>query len=420
MKAVALERDLERSARPTAIDLFSGAGGISLGLTNAGFDVLLCSDIDEACAMTHNRNFPHIPFLRRDVEKLSAQDILEECGIRAGELDLLIGGPPCQGFSIIGQRELWDPRNGLFKRFLTIARELRPKALVIENVSGLATLNNGAVLREIGAGCADAGYEVDCAELLAAQYGVPQMRWRMFFVGWRADHGKRGGFPKPTHGRHGIGDLVPNRTISAAETKGFITIKEAIGDLPPIEAGGTGTKYTGRPQLAYQIAMRSGAPGMLANHYAPRLSRQNMERLRLLKPGDDWRSLPHELLPAGMQRALRKDHTRRYRRMQWNGIARSIITRFRDPKSGEYIHPEQHRTISIREAARIQSFPDWFVFEGTISQQYDQIGNAVPPLLARAVGLEIRAMLEGKGAGDSAGVKSRYKIPAIVGLAAAE
>ncbi|MGO9742158.1 MAG: DNA cytosine methyltransferase [Roseiarcus sp.] len=405
---------------PTAIDLFSGAGGISLGLVNAGFNVLLCSDIDQACAATHDRNFPDIPFVRRDVEKLSAQEIMEKARIRPGELDLLIGGPPCQGFSIIGQRERWDPRNGLFKRFLTIAREVRPRALVIENVSGLATLSKGAVLREIGAACAEAGYEVECAELLAAQYGVPQMRWRMFFIGWRADQGKRSGFPKPTHGSYAIGDLVPNRTISAAETKGFVTIREAIGDLPPIEAGGVGTKYTLQPRLPYQAAMRAGAPDVLANHYAPRLSGQNMERLRLLKPGDDWRSLPHELLPAGMQRALRKDHTRRYRRMQWDGIARSIITRFRDPKSGEYIHPEQDRTISIREAARIQSFPDLFVFEGTRSQQYDQVGNAVPPLLARAVGLEIRAMLEGKVTDASVSVKSRYTIPASVDLAAAE
>lgn len=421
MAAITLKRSLEKlGASPTAIDLFSGAGGISLGLVNAGFDVLLCSDIDEACAATHARNFHEIPFIRSDIEKLSTQKIMDTAGVRVGELDLLIGGPPCQGFSIIGQRELWDPRNGLFKRFLAVARELQPKALVIENVSGLATLSKGTVLREIGAACREAGYEVDCAELLAAQYGVPQMRWRMFFIGWRADQRKRGGFPNPTHGRHGIGDLVPNRTISAAETKGFVTIKEAIGDLPPIEAGGVATAYTRKPRLAYQVAMRTDAPDALANHYAPRLSHQNMERLRLLKPGDDWRALPYELLPAGMQRALRKDHTRRYRRMRWDGIARSIITRFRDPKSGEYIHPEQDRTISIREAARIQSFPDWFAFEGTISQQYDQVGNAVPPLLARAVGLEIRAVFEGKGTGASASVKSRYRIPALPDLEAAE
>jgi DNA (cytosine-5)-methyltransferase 1 len=405
--------------KPTAVDLFSGAGGITLGLLNAGFNVRLCADLDEACEQTHRRNFPAIPFRRADISKLRGKEILSDSGLREGELNLLIGGPPCQGFSILGQRELWDPRNGLFHEFLRIAGELAPECVVIENVTGLATLGKGAVLREIGAAFAVAGYNADCAELLAAQYGVPQMRWRMFFIGWRMDLNRRGGFPAPTHGKTDIGDLVPNRTISQADSAGFVTIRDAIGDLSRIEAGDVGTGYRSMPCGAYQAAMRREAPPHLANHYAARLSKQNMARLRALKPGQDWRSLPHELLPAGMQRAHRKDHTRRYRRMQWDGVARSIITRFRDPKSGEYTHPEQHRTISIREAARIQSFPDWFVFQGSTSQQYDQVGNAVPPLLARAVARELRAMLNGRPRMQRPPVKSRYRIPAVAELSIA-
>lgn len=408
-----------RSGRLKAIDLFSGAGGVTLGLSNAGFDVLLCSDIDEACEATHRRNFPHIPFVRGDIKALGSKSITKLTGIRPGKLDLLIGGPPCQGFSIIGQREMWDPRNGLFHEFLRIAKELRPRCVVIENVTGLATLGKGAVLKEIGAAFADAGYAVDCAELLAAQYGVPQMRWRMFFVGWRFDQKRRGGFPLPTHGRRGIGDLVPNRTIKPEDSEGFVTIREAIGDLPKIAAGELGSQYKAAPKTSYQKAMRTGSAG-LQNHYAAKLSKQNMARLELLKPGDDWRSLPRHLLPAGMQRALRKDHTRRYRRMKWEGVARSIITRFRDPKSGEYIHPDQHRTISIREAARIQSFPDWFAFSGSLSQQYDQVGNAVPPLMARAVGAELAEMLKSTKDHHRTPVKSRYQIPLELYLQAAE
>lgn len=398
-------------ARPAAVDLFSGAGGITLGLLNAGFNVTYCADIDPACEATHRRNFPQIPFSRDGVEKIKGADILRIAGLRRGELDLLIGGPPCQGFSILGQRQIWDARNGLFHDFLRIAKELKPKCLVIENVTGLATLDNGTVLREIGKAFSEAGYTIDCAELLAAQYGVPQMRWRMFFVGWRLDQGKRRGFPAPTHGKAGIGDLVPNRTITTAESAGFVTIRDAIGDLPAIRAGELGTAYRRVPKGEYQMAMRESAPVALSNHYAPRLSEQNLLRLRALKPGEDWRDLPHHLLPASMQRALRKDHTRRYRRMKWQGVARTIITRFRDPKSGEYTHPNQHRTISIREAARIQSFPDWFVFEGNYSQQYDQVGNAVPPLLAKAVGAELYQMLKTKGGTGSSPVKSRYVIP---------
>jgi DNA (cytosine-5)-methyltransferase 1 len=411
---------IRRSGQPTAVDLFSGAGGITLGLINSGFNVVYCADVDAACEATHRRNFPKIPFVREGIEKIRGAEILRTAGLRRGELDLLIGGPPCQGFSILGQRQIWDPRNGLFQEFLRIANELKPKCLVIENVTGLATLDNGAVLRQIGKAFADVGYTIDCAELLAAQYGVPQMRWRMFFIGWRADQGKRGGFPIPTHGRAGIGDLVPNRTITAAECAGFVTIREAIGDLPAVRSGELGRAYRRAPKCDYQLAMRDGAPPDLSNHYAPRLSPQNVRRLRALKPGQDWRDLPRHLLPASMQRALRKDHTRRYRRMKWQGIARTIITRFRDPKSGEYTHPNQHRTISIREAARIQSFPDWFIFEGSYSQQYDQVGNAVPPLFARAVGVELCQMLRTKGGDRSSSVKSRYVIPAEIEFAVAE
>lgn len=410
---------LRARQRFTAVDLFSGAGGITLGLANAGFEVVFCSDHNRACEATHKRNFPSIPFAHDKIENLRGKDIMRAANLARGDLSLLIGGPPCQGFSIIGQRDIWDERNALFKQFLRLAKEMQPKCVVIENVTGLATLRKGAVLKEIGKAFADAGYNVECAELLAAQYGVPQMRWRMFFIGWRFDQDKRGGFPLPTHGRRGIGDLVPNRTIQPADTKGFVTIQDAIGDLPQIEAGQLGTEYRRKPKSAYQIAMRAGV-SHLANHYAPRMSKQNIARIRHLKPGEDWRSLPRELLPAGMQRALRKDHTRRYRRMKWDGIARSIITRFRDPKSGEYTHPEQHRTISIREAARIQSFPDWFVFEGSYSDQYDQVGNAVPPLLARAVALELAKMLRKRKHSHQEPVKTRYQIPPELTLEAAE
>jgi DNA (cytosine-5)-methyltransferase 1 len=403
---------------PTAVDLFSGAGGLTLGLLAAGFDVRFSSDIDAACEATHLRNLPHVPFARADVQELKPETILREAGLEPGGLDLLVGGPPCQGFSIIGQRVVWDPRNGLVKHFLEIAAALRPRCIVIENVPGLATLAGGAVLSDIGRNFAEAGYNVECAELLAAQYGVPQMRWRMFFIGWRVDQQRSGGFPQPTHGRSGIGDLVPNRTITPAEMDGFVTIREAIGDLPTIPSGGQANRYSEEATGLYQVAMRNQSNSTLWNHYAPRLSKQNLTRIESLKPGQDWRDLPKELLPAGMQRALRKDHTRRYRRMSWDGVARSIITRFRDPKSGEYTHPEQHRTISIREAARIQSFPDWFVFEGSNSQQYDQVGNAVPPLLARAVAAELKALLQADVAEHRAPVKSRYRIPSSALFAA--
>ena len=394
----------------TAIDLFSGAGGISLGLANAGFRVVLASDYSEACASTHRLNMPDVPFVTADVADLSITEILHTSGLRRGELDLLIGGPPCQGFSILGARQHDDPRNGLIGQFFRIAEGLRPKVLVIENVPGLATLNGGAYLHEIGAEFRRLGYHSSCAELLAAQYGAPQMRWRMFFVGVRDDANVcMPSFPAVTHGRRGIGELVPNRTISPQDMEGFLSARDAIADLPTVGSGQENAIYDKEPSSSFQVAMRQGST-RLHNHYAARMAPINLARFKHLRPGQDWRNLPHDLLPPGMQRALRKDHTRRFRRMTWDGVPRSVITRFRDPKSGEYIHPEQDRTITIREAARLQAFPDWFVFEGSITSQYEQVGNAVPTLLAKAMATEVRKALQGGSA--SVTYQSRYMMPA--------
>lgn len=380
----------------TAVDLFCGAGGASLGLVRAGFDLRLAADSDPACGMTHKANLPG-EFLGADLRGVDSDKVLNMAGVAPGELDLLFGGPPCQGFSIIGARVVWDERNNLFREVLRLAREARPRCVVIENVPGLVTLAKGAYLRAILQGLDDAGYEAACAELLAAQYGAPQMRWRLIIIGWRRDLGIQAGygFPVPSAGTGRIGDLLPNCTITPDQMEGFTSTREAIGDLPAIEAGEEKSVYTGTPSSPYQKMMRDGLDSELFNHYAARLSDANLKRLALLKPGQDWRDLPWEMLPAGMQRALRKDHTRRYRRMTWDGVPRSVITRFRDPKSGEYTHPEQNRTISIREAARLQGFPDSFVFHGDRSSQYDQVGNAVPVPLAEAIGREVSRCLAG-------------------------
>ena len=399
-----------KRTRPTAVDLFCGAGGLSLGLVNAGWDLRLGADANSACATTHRANFPDMAFHEGNIRDLAPSRILELAGLRSGELDLLAGGPPCQGFSIIGQRSVSDPRNSLFGRFLEIAAQLRPKVVLIENVPGLATLEGGSVLAEVSRQFDSMGYDADCAELVAAQYGVPQLRWRLVFLAWRRDLRKRGGFPPPSHGQARIGDLVPNRTIPASLLDGFLTTYDAIGDLPPIAAGESASDYMKEPDTPYQKAMRADCGGMLTNHYAPRLSEVNIERIEALAPGQDWRSLPRHLLPPGMQKALLKDHTRRFRRMTWDGVPRSIITRFRDPKSGEYTHQDQSRTISIREAARIQSFPDWFTFEGGLTDLYDQVGNAVPPLMAKAIGLEILELLGSRRRKRFEAPKSRYTL----------
>lgn len=381
----------------SAVDLFCGAGGASHGLTSAGFDLRLATDIHPACGLTHTANL-RSEFLVADLRDVDADKVLNTAGIAKGELDLLLAGPPCQGFSMIGARVVWDKRNNLFREVLRLAGDLKPRCVVIENVPGLVTLAQGAYLRAILQGLNDKGYDAACAELLAAQYGAPQMRWRVIIIGWRRDLSipPGYGFPSPSAGTGRIGDLLPNCTITHEQMQGFTTTREAIGDLPAIVAGEEETTYTGPPSEPYQRAMREQLTDELFNHYAARLSAANLVRLALLKPGQDWRDLPREMLPPGMQRALRKDHTRRYRRMTWDGVPRAVITRFRDPKSGEYTHPEQDRTISIREAARLQGFPDRFIFHGDRSNQYDQVGNAVPLQLADAIAREVKRCLDGE------------------------
>jgi DNA (cytosine-5)-methyltransferase 1 len=382
--------------RLTAVDLFSGAGGASSGLVQAGYDLRLSLDANPVYGLTHQANLPG-DFLAADLRDVDAEKITRASGTGPGELDLLFAGPPCQGFSMMGSRVVWDQRNNLFREVLRLAKELRPRAVVIENVPGLVTLADGAYLRAVLGGLHEVGYVAACAELLAAQYGAPQMRWRLIVVAWRSDLGIAAGhgFPAPCLGTSAIGDLVPNRTITPEETAQFVTAREAIGDLPPVAAGEECGRYVGPPVGAYQQLMREGLRDELFNHYAARLSPGNLARLAALGPGQDWRNLPHSMLPPGMQRALRKDHTRRYRRMTWHGVPRAVITRFRDPKSGEYTHPEQHRTITIREAARLQGFPDRFVFHGTRSSQYEQVGNAVPVQLAAAIAMQVGHCLAG-------------------------
>jgi DNA (cytosine-5)-methyltransferase 1 len=386
----------------TAIDLFAGAGGGSLGIVQGGFDLRFAVELDREAAQTHYRHLPG-QVVQADIRDLRPNDFLDIAGLGVGDLDLLFAGPPCQGFSMIGPRQISDLRNSLFREVLRVAEVMRPRAVVIENVPGLVTLADGQYLSGILSGLADRGYHAACAELLAAQYGTPQMRWRLVIVAWRNDLDipPGFGFPMPTHGAAGIGELVSNVTIPEHAYQGFTSTRAAIGDLPVVGAGQTEDYYRGPARLAFQKQARTLLDGRrmasheLHDHYAAALSSATLARLRHLAPGQDWRDLPFELLPGSMKRALRKDHTRRYRRMTWDGIPRSIITRFRDPKSGEYTHPEQHRTISIREAARIQGFPDWFSFAGSNTSKYTQVGNAVPVPLARAIAGEIAACLDG-------------------------
>ena len=349
----------------------------------AGFSILAGNDIDRHGARTFAASHSGAQLLPGPIEDISACDFLAASGLAEGELHCLIGGPPCQAFSVYNhQRGMHDRRSGLFYEYLRIVDGLMPKWVVMENVTGITSVGGGQAVEEILSGLARRGYRVEFRILRAEEYGVPQERRRIFFLANRL--GLPISWPEPTHGP----GLLP-----------FVTVWDAIGDLPPLENGedpGGPLPYPILPVTSYQAMLR-GNNMDVNNHAAPRLAPINLRRMEHIPEGGSWRDIPFDLLPAGMQRARRCDHTKRYGRLRKSGMSSTILTKC-DLHWGAFIHPEQDRALTVREAARLQSFPDRISFAGPRTEQYVQVGNAVPPLLGRKVA---EAILDASAAADS-------------------
>jgi len=389
----------------TMIDLFAGAGGLSEGLREAGFSGLYANEIQRRYSETYAVNHPDTVIDQRDIRKVDAKSVRKQLGLRRGKLDLIAGGPPCQGFSINAPiRSNDDERNNLFREFLRFVDELYPRAVLIENVPGLVSFEGGLTLQAILTTLEKHGYQSDVRILYAPHYGVPQTRWRTIIIGLRDGLSVDNAFPEPVYDapiRVNFTSRFEGRNIVAlprnVELPKFISVKDAIDDLPVLKNGGAGTeikKYRTEPKNNFQRAMRLGS-NRVVNHEAARLSKINMERLAHIPPGGNWTDIPTKLLPKGMQRAHRSDHTKRYGRVDPNGLASTILTKC-DPHWGAYFHYNQDRTFTVREAARIQTFPDTFHFVGSRVEQYEQVGNAVPPLLAAAIGCSLAYVLSRK------------------------
>src|SRR5579885_3104246 len=304
-------------SKPTAIDLFCGAGGLSEGFRQAGFHVLAGSDINEYAGETFSGTHSEAVFLLGPIEELSSEDFLHAAGLSSGDLDCLIGGPPCQAFSVYNhQRGMHDRRSRLFKEYLRIVDGLRPKWVLMENVTGITSIGGGTAVEEIITGLQSRGYEISTKILRAEEYGVPQERRRIFFLGNRL--GLPILWPEPSHG--------PTR-------QPFVTVWDAISDLPPLLNGQSseGTLFyrhlpcTDLQRYARGYIMSNAV--FVRNHDAPRLAPINLERMKYIREGGSWRNLPTELLPAGMKLARRCDHTKRYGRLQKGGLASTILTK---------------------------------------------------------------------------------------------
>jgi len=384
------------------IDLFAGAGGLSEGLKEAGFKSLYANEIKCRYSETYAVNHPGTTVDQRDIRTVDAEEIRANLGLKRGELDLLAGGPPCQGFSINAPiRSSDDKRNHLFKEFMRFVETFQPRSVLIENVPGLVSFAGGGTLNAILSALEKIGYKADVKILYAPHYGVPQTRWRTIVIALREAGLPGKAFPEPAHQaplRVNFTSNFEGRNIVAFPRKlqlpPHISVMEAIDDLPRLKNGQLGEElkpYRTSPQNDFQAVMRAGSRGV-SNHQAARLSAVNLERLIHIPPGGNWTDIPFELLPKGMKKARRSDHTKRYGRVSPDGLASTILTKC-DPHWGAYFHYNQDRAFTVREAARLQTFPDTFHFCGSRVEQYEQVGNAVPPLMAAAIGRSLSRAL---------------------------
>lgn len=380
------------------LDLFCGAGGITEGFAEAGFDCLYGNDIMKDAIATFSKNHPKAIADNQPIEKVNPKEIRKKLNLAPVELDVLVGGPPCQGFSINApDRFLEDPRNKLFMQYARFLSEFKPKTFLFENVPGLLSLGNFKIFNQIIDEFSKLGYKVTAKILFAAHYGVPQERWRLIILGSLFNEIQH---PEPTHyalGRRNFsgGDNMFFHLSDSdrKHLKKAVTVAEAINDLPKLEMGegAEEIRYDKKANSDYARTMRN-PKGETYNHFAAKLSKQNAERMKYIPPGGSWRDIPHELLPAGMRRARRSDHTKRYGRLNPNGLAGTVLTKC-DPHWGAAFLPDQNRALTVREAARFQSFPDIYRFIGSRVSQYEQVGNAVPVLMAREIALRIRKHL---------------------------
>lgn len=393
---------------PNVLDLFAGCGGLSLGLEAAGFATRWACEWDADAAATFADSHPSALVYREDANVFLSRTASGEGGTpQPGEVDLLAGGPPCQGFSGYNRyRSPEDPRNSLVETFLAFVELLKPRCVLMENVPGMLQMEGGTTARLIFAALDELGYEVRLGILQAGHYGLPQNRWRVFVFGVRA--GERvPEFPAPTHAfprttlfgatafRNHVVAAIDDPQSLFGRLRPHTTVGDAIRDLPPIENGSGCDRatYPGPPLSPYQAFLRNGCLA-LDDHMADRHGEVMMERIRAIPrvPGAGWLDLPPKLQPRNLAKHGDDRYGNRFGRLWWEGTFNTIVT-LPYPYWGRFIHPEQDRVISVRECARAQGFPDAVKFSGKIKSKYRQVGNAVPPPLACALGREVlRAM----------------------------
>lgn len=354
------------------IDLFCGCGGFSKGFQQAGYNIRLGIDLWKDATVTYKYNFPKAVVLNEDIVTVDGKRILEITNMHKDEVDVIIGGPPCQGFSVSGKRLIDDERNKLYKNFVRIVSELQPKVFVMENVPGLVRLFNGAFGPQVMEDFVNIGYQVKMKILSSDNYGVPQKRVRVIFVGVRNDIAEKVEFEYPTP------------TTGPGSGNPAITCEEAISDLdfvPDDIAYPEEIAYELLPLSSYQVKMRDGSSTLL-NHSITVHTEKTKSIIAMVPDGGNYKDLPKKLW------STRKVH------IAWTRMNSKKPCFTIDTGHNHQFHYRANRVPTVRESARIQSFPDSFKFIGIKTSQLKQVGNAVPPLMAEAIAESVAKVLE--------------------------
>lgn len=372
--------------KPKAISLFCGAGGCSLGFKQAGYSILYANDKDAVAIETYKKNFPETMCSNEDIDDLDFEKVLNGIGLKAGEIDILIGGPPCQGFSTAGSRFWDDPRNHLLKSYIRALKTIQPKWFLMENVEGLLTSNKGTYIYEAAKAFIELDYFIRIEKIYSQEYGVPQRRKRVLVVGNKLDHQFK--MPEPTI--KVSGQIFRNSDV---------TISHAISSLPnPTNDKDSLLSPTSTPIRDDFDALLRGSAIKIADHYFSKINDIQLKRITALRPGQTMKDLPedlqHESFKKRANRRVADGMPTEKRGGAPSGLKRLIAEEpcltITGAATRELIHPKEDRPLTIRESARIQTFPDDFMFSGNASQKIQQIGNAIPPMLARIFAEHIR------------------------------
>ncbi|ADL53671.1 DNA cytosine methyltransferase [Clostridium cellulovorans] len=361
------------SKKFTCVDLFSGAGGLSRGFYDAGYDVVLGVDFDDAALKTFKANHGTAESMKLDLFNHDNIDVIVDYLAEKNiQLDVLVGGPPCQGFSIAGPRDMNDKRNSLYVAMVKLAERLQPQAVVLENVPGMIQTNGGIGAKRIIEDFKEIGYRMTPKLLYAPDYGIPQIRKRVFFVGLR-NSDTEFEFPE-----------------AFVDKENYVTSEDAIGDLPSLQTaegeiiyGEEEQSYISEPQNAYQRLMRKNSH-TVRNHIGSIPIEKTKRMISLVPEGKNYKALPEEY--QGIYKyheALTRYHSKK--------PSNTINTGHRS-----HFHYKWNRIPTVRESARLQSFPDDFIFYGNKSEQYRQVGNAVPPMLGQVVAIKLKDYLKGR------------------------